>query len=91
MKYDDVILPEFSAPWCSQCKIADPVLGEIGREVEVVRINADEDEDAVDNYNIRSLPTFILKSRGTGEVIDRRSGVLTLDQLREWIGSAVRE
>lgn len=56
-------LLDFWAPWCNPCKLMNPIIDEIEKDypdLEVVRINVDEDAGMVNNYNIQTVPTYIL-------------------------------
>ena len=56
-------LLDFWADWCSPCKLMNPIIDEIENDyqnVEVVRINADENKDMVQKYKIMTVPTYIL-------------------------------
>lgn len=56
-------LLDFWAPWCNPCKLMNPVIDQIEKDypdLEVVRINVDEDSGMVDKYNIQTVPTYIL-------------------------------
>ena len=56
-------LLDFWAEWCTPCKMMNPIIDEIEKEyenVEVVRINADEDKRMVEMYKVLSIPTYIL-------------------------------
>lgn len=57
-------LLDFWAPWCSPCKIMNPIIDEIEKEldgkVEVVRINVDENSAEAQKYGVMSIPTYIV-------------------------------
>lgn len=58
-----MILYDFYADWCSPCKIMAPIIDQIEAEypeIEVVRINADENPETASDFNISSIPTFVL-------------------------------
>jgi thioredoxin 1 len=57
-------LLDFWAPWCNPCKLMNPIIDKIEKEypnIEVVRINVDEDSAMVDKYGIQTIPTYILE------------------------------
>ena len=49
------------APWCQPCKVIASVLDELEKElnIEVQRVNIDEDIDVAEYYQVRSIPTLI--------------------------------
>lgn len=65
------VLLDFWAPWCSPCKLMNPIIEEIEKEydLKVQRINVDEDSSMVKQYNITSVPTYILLKEG-GEIVN---------------------
>ena len=67
---DKYLLLDFWAPWCSPCKLMNPIIDEIekGYDLKVQRINVDEDSAMVQQYNITSVPTYILLKEG-GEIV----------------------
>jgi thioredoxin 1 len=75
-KENKKIIVDFSASWCSPCKILLPTLEKISDEmtdVEVVKIDVDEQSEFISEYGIRGVPTVIIYN---GEQqIDRSSGV----------------
>ena len=67
---DKYLLLDFWAPWCSPCKLMNPILDEIEKDykLKIQRINVDEDSAMVQQYNITSVPTYILFKEG-GEIV----------------------
>ena len=67
---DKYLLLDFWAPWCSPCKLMNPIIDEIEKkyDLKVQRINVDEDSAMVQQYNITSVPTYILLKEG-GEIV----------------------
>lgn len=75
-KENKKIIVDFSASWCGPCKILLPTMEKISDEmtdVEVVKIDVDEQSEFISEYGIRGVPTVIIYN---GEQqIDRSSGV----------------
>lgn len=72
-----VKLLDYWASWCGPCRIMNPVIDEIEKElagkVEVVRINVDEKPEEASKYGVMSIPTYIIL-KGDKEV-GRKIGV----------------
>jgi thioredoxin 1 len=66
--YDQpLVLVDFWASWCQPCKAMLPILEELERDVAlltVVKINADENPNLVEELGIKSIPTMILYKNG---------------------------
>jgi len=57
----------FTADWCQPCKRTRPIVEEMNREQTVAGfqiIDVDDNPDLVKNFNIKSVPTFILFEDG---------------------------
>lgn len=77
-------LLKFYTKNCCQCKVQTKMLESIKDEVEIVSVDCDENEDLVEKYNIKSLPTLVL-IRDNGEVIAKYTGVTKPEVLTETI------
>jgi thioredoxin 1 len=64
----------FSAPWCGPCRSFGPIMEQVSLEVEVEKINVDEQGDLAMKYGVRNVPTVILVD-GTGKEITRHVGI----------------
>lgn len=54
----EVFLVDFYADWCGPCRMLAPRLEEI-EEVNIYKINVDENSDLAINYGIMSIPCLI--------------------------------
>lgn len=81
---DRPVLVDFWADWCGPCHALAPTLKEVAGEFKgrmfVVKVNVDEKPAIAARYQISSIPTLILFSKG--EILWRTSGVLPLHVLR---------
>lgn len=76
----------FTAEWCGPCKKTRPIVEELNREQSEARfqiIDADDNISLVKQFNVRSVPTFILIKNGNE--IKRNTGAQTMEQLKDLI------
>lgn len=71
---------KFFGTWCNPCKILTKSMNEVG--IEHQAINVDENEELVEQYHIKSVPTVIVLN-SEGEELGRFVGSRTKEQLLE--------
>ena len=85
------VIVDFWAEWCGPCKMLTPILEELSNEmkneINVVKVNLDENQDLAMKYSIRSIPTLLLFKEG--ELIDTKVGLLPKSDLVEWLKSKI--
>lgn len=88
-----VTIIDFYADWCGPCKTQTPILEEIAKErddVELVKVDVDEEQKTANEYNVRSLPTLVLTTEdedGEELVHERFVGVTDKSKLEDAIDS----
>ena len=77
-----IVLLEFSTDWCLPCKKMKPLIQEIKNEnpnIKCIVIDADRNKELVANYQIQSVPTFIIFKNNIE--IFRNNGIISKTEL----------
>ena len=85
------VIVDFWAEWCGPCKMLTPILEELSNEmkneINVVKVNLDENQDLAMKYSIRSIPTLLLFK--DGNLIDTKVGLLPKNEIVTWFKSKI--
>jgi thioredoxin 1 len=83
------VMVDFWAEWCTPCKLQNPILEEIAKElagkVKIAKLNVDNYPDLASNYNVMSIPTlkFLNKGQVVSEVIGLQSRERLLSEIQK--------
>jgi thioredoxin 1 len=84
---DVSVLVEFYADWCGHCRRMAPVLEQLKAELKdtanIIQINVDSNQELAEEYEVESVPTFIVFKQG--KQTWRQSGSKSISQLKQAI------
>jgi thioredoxin 1 len=84
---DTPVLVDFWAEWCGPCKRVAPVLDELASEMDgkirIAKLNVDENQQIAYQFQVQSIPTFILFK--DGKMADRMMGAVPKSAFQSFI------
>ena len=84
---DTPVLVDFWAEWCGPCKRVAPLLDELASEmdgkVRIAKLNVDENQQIAYQFQVSSIPTFILFKNG--QMADRMMGAMPKSAFQSFI------
>ena len=67
IKQDKIVIVDFFAVWCGPCQMLTPVLEDLSNElteIEVLKIDIDEEQELAINMGIEVVPTVMMFKNG---------------------------
>ena len=75
---------DFYADWCGPCVAMNPVIEElekeVGNEVEIKKIDVDQNQEEASKYGVMSIPTYLILK--DGEEVERFVGVTSKEVIK---------
>ena len=82
MNSDKPVLLDFWAPWCAPCRMVIPLLDEIAKEredIKIVKVNVDEQQELANRFRVFSIPTLMVIK--DGKVVNQAVGARPKDAI----------
>lgn len=87
------VIVNFSATWCSNCKILTPLIEMVIREnsgnIVMLKVDVDDHIDLAMDYRVVLVPTLIVINNG--HVKDMLVGMHEIEKIRKWIGDFIKQ
>lgn len=83
-----ITIIDFWAPWCGPCKMYGPIVEQFASEnsdINVYKMNVDENPITASKHGIRSIPTTILFKNG--QIITKVPGVIPKEKLKQFVSN----
>lgn len=80
------VLIDFWASWCGPCKMLSPIVSEFAKEhddIDVGKINVDEEAELSLEFSIMSIPTLIVFK--DGKAVKKSIGLVSKQEIEELI------
>lgn len=86
--FSGLVLVDFFALWCGPCQLMAPIVEDMIKEnkddkVKIGKLNIDENQEIASQYNVMSIPTFLLFKNG--KVVDKKIGYGDKEELEQLI------
>lgn len=86
---DGIVLVDFYAQWCGQCRMISPVLEQLHEEydgkVKFVKVDIDVNPETAKEYGVMSIPNLLIFK--DGELADGLLGFKPKQTLQQWINN----
>lgn len=92
LKSDVPVFVDFWAPWCGPCQQMGPMIEEIAStmdasKMKIAKMNVDESPARPGEFNIMSIPTYLIFKNG--KVVDQEMGSMEKERLQAFINKNI--
>ena len=87
------VFVDFWAEWCGPCRMVSPVVEELSGDydgkVNFVKVNVDQVNELASKYNVFSIPTLALFSKG--QLVAQQVGAASKESYKNMIDTALEK
>lgn len=86
LKEKGIVLVDFFATWCGPCRMLSPILEEVEKEkqdIKIVKIDIDENEKLTEEFMVKTVPT--VKIFKDGVELESKFGYFSKQQILEML------
>jgi thioredoxin 1 len=88
----NIVVVDCWAPWCGPCRMVEPVIEELAKEMQgkiiFAKLNVDENPVTSTKHQIMSIPTLLVFKNA--ELVDRIVGAMPKDMLAEKLAPHIK-
>lgn len=80
------VLIDFWASWCGPCQMLSPIIEEVAKEVnnvKVCKVNVDKQQELARSFEVMSIPKLVLIK--DGKIVDSSVGLKSKEEILEML------